>query len=192
MVHVIRKVDLLDAEQIADIYRPFVESTPVSFETVAPDVGEVCHRIEQTIQIYPWFVCEVEGEIAGYAYASQHRARHHYQWSVDVTIYNHPGFRRQGLGRSLYAVLLDTLRRQGFVMAHAGITLPNEASVGLHEALGFQALGVYRNVGYKCGRWHDVGWWQYELAQPEPNPSPPISWPDLRAMDGLESTLRQS
>jgi L-amino acid N-acyltransferase YncA len=138
-----------DAGAIQAIYAPVVSHTPISFETVAPTVEEMCLRIEQTLKDFPWLVYEDAGEVLGYAYASQHRVRAAYQWSVDVSVYIHERCRRQGIGRKLYTSLFELLRRQGFYNVFAGITLPNPASVALHEAMGMQAIGVYEKVGYK-------------------------------------------
>jgi L-amino acid N-acyltransferase YncA len=163
IVPVIRLAVEADAAAIADVYRPIVESTPISFETSAPDELEMRRRLAETLPAYPWLVCEIDGRVAGYAYAGRHRARAAYQWSVDTSIYIGAPHRRSGLGRGLYTSLFAILTAQGFFGAYAGITLPNAASVALHERLGFTAVGIYRNVGYKCGAWHDVGWWQLPL-----------------------------
>jgi L-amino acid N-acyltransferase YncA len=152
-----------DAEAIQRIYAPFVLHTAVSFETEPPGVDEMRSRIVKILARLPWLVCEWNGGVIGYAYASLHRERAAYGWSVDVTVYIHEEFRRHGVGRALYASLFQVLRLQGFYNAYAGVTLPNPGSVGLHEAMGFKPVGVYRNVGYKHGRWHNVGWWQLAL-----------------------------
>ncbi len=170
---VIRLASLKDSNQITEIYRYYVDSTPVSFESQAPDVRETIARMENILEWFPWLVCDVGGEIAGYAYGSAHRARYHYRWSVDVTVYVANGFHRQGIGNALYTSLLRMLPIQGYVMAHAGITLPNSGSVGLHERHGFQHLGTYQNVGFKLGQWHDVGWWEL-LLMPLPEQPPEI------------------
>jgi len=152
-----------DAEAIAAIYRLVVESTVISFETVPPDRDEIARRIIDTTRLYPWLVCELGDTVAGYAYATQHRVRAAYRWSVDTSVYIDSNHCRCGVGRGLYASLFKVLEVQGFFNAYAGITLPNAASVALHEAVGFKRLGVYERVGYKLGAWHDVGWWQLVL-----------------------------
>src|SRR5262249_40805835 len=133
---------------------------------------------------HPWLVCGIDGKVAGYAYATLHRARTAYQWSVDTSVYVHDGYWRRGVGRALYLSLFAILSAQGFFNAYAGIALPNAASVGLHESLGFTPVGTYRRVGYKLGSWHDVGWWQRALNAPVESPRLPR---DLRAvMDGQD------
>ena len=172
-----------DAASIAKIYRPIVESTAISFEVEAPDANAMRARIVDELVTHPWLVAEIEGEVAGYAYATAHRTRQAYQWSVDTSAYVHPRFQRRGVGRSLYQRLFEILVAQGFCTAYAGIALPNPASVGLHESVGFTAFAVYRKVGFKLSEWHDVGWWQRAL-QPHPaNPQPPRP---LREVAGVE------
>jgi len=162
-----------DAEAIQRIYAPFVLHTAVSFETEPPSVDEMRSRIRKILARLPWLVCESKGGVIGYAYASPHRERAAYGWSVDVTVYIHEEFRRHGIGKALYASLFQVLRLQGFYNAYAGVTLPNPGSVGLHEAMGFKPVGVYRDVGYKLGRWHDVGWWQLALRDHSTAPAAP-------------------
>jgi L-amino acid N-acyltransferase YncA len=166
-----------DAAGVAAIYRPIVEATPISFETEAPDAAAIGRRMRETQATHPWLVCEWEGDIAGYAYASAHRVRAAYQWSADTSVYVRQDHRGRGVGRGLYASLLALLRLQGFVNAYAGITLPNAGSVGLHEAVGFTPVGVYQRVGYKLGAWHDVGWWQLALQPHRLTPPPPLPLP---------------
>ena len=140
-----------DAETIAAIYRPVVEATTISFETVPPDGDEIARRVVETARMYPWLVCERGGTVAGYAYASKYRVRAAYQWSVETSVYIDPRHRRCGVGRGLYVSLFRVLSAQGFFNAYAGITLPNAASIALHEAAGFKTIGVYERVGYKLG-----------------------------------------
>lgn|SRR5262249_19448471 len=177
----IRLADDGDAEAIAAIYRPYVEGTPISFETVAPDGREMARRIHENERRYPWVVFDRNGRVGGYAYASAHRARHAYRWSVDVSVYVDADVQRRGIGRGLYVSLLALLTAQGFQNAFAGIALPNRASVALHEALGFTHLGTYRRVGHKLGAWHDVGWWQLALGAHDASPREPLDLTVLRA-----------
>lgn len=174
MTLTIRRATEQDAEPIQAIYAPLVSNTAISFELVPPTVEEMRQRILKTLQKYPWLVCEHDREILGYAYASEHRIRAAYQWSVDVSVYVNAKMRRAGIGRALYTSLFEILKLQGFYNAYAGITLPNSASVGLHESLGFRPIGVYRAVGYKRKAWHDVGWWHLQLKEPSANPDIPI------------------
>jgi L-amino acid N-acyltransferase YncA len=178
-----------DAPQVQAIYGPVVRDTVISFEAEPPSVEEMRHRIAYTLTQWPWLVCDRDGLIAGYAYASAHRARAAYGWSVDVSVYIDPAWRRHGIGRALYASLFTILRLQGFFNAYAGIALPNPGSVGLHEAVGFRPVGIYHGVGFKHGAWHDVGWWHLEL-QPKPlNPAPPASLAEVRATSAWNAAL---
>ncbi|MDZ3830920.1 MAG: arsinothricin resistance N-acetyltransferase ArsN1 family B [Sphingopyxis sp.] len=152
-----------DAEAIQAIYAPFVRDTAVSFEEIPPSVGEIASRIDETARDYPYFVAEEAGALLGYAYAGPHRSRAAYRHSVDVTVYVGGNAQRRGVGRALYQCLLPAAADRGYHAAFAGIALPNDASVALHEAFGFTAIGVYREVGRKLGAWHDVGWWQRRL-----------------------------
>jgi phosphinothricin acetyltransferase len=164
-----------DAAAVAEIYRPIVVSKPISFEVEPPDALEMQRRIQETLAVYPWLICGHRGDVVGYAYAGRHRARAAYQWSVDTSVYVDSAFHRRGIGRGLYTSLFRILAAQGFVSAYAGVTLPNTSSVALHESVGFQPVGVYRNAGYKLGQWYDVGWWQRALQAPAATPSPPLN-----------------
>jgi phosphinothricin acetyltransferase len=152
-----------DAAQCAAIYEPFVRNSAVSFEEAPPDEREFARRIERLSSRYPWLVADDDGAVAGYAYAAPHRERASYRWAADTTVYIADGWRGRGVGRSLYGALMPLLVRQGIQVAIAGITLPNDASVALHERSGFELVGVHRRIGWKLGAWHDVGWWQLEL-----------------------------
>ena len=166
-----------DAAAVAAIYAPVVQHTAISFETEPPDAAEMRARIEKTLALLPWLVAEdAAGEVAGYAYAGRHRERAAYQWAVDTTVYVRDECRGQGVGRALYGRLLPLLAELGYCQAFAGIALPNAGSVGLHEAMGFQALGVYRNVGFKHGAWRDVGWWQKALRPLDAEPAAPVAF----------------
>jgi L-amino acid N-acyltransferase YncA len=164
-----------DAAAVAEIYRPVVVGTPISFEIDPPDEREMRQRIQDLLPAFPWLVYAHRGDVVGYAYASPHRVRAAYQWSVDTSVYVHAAFQRRGIGRALYTSLFGILAAQGFFSAYAGITLPNPRSVALHEASGFEPVGVYRAAGHKLGRWHDVGWWQRSLQPPVAEPLPPVS-----------------
>jgi L-amino acid N-acyltransferase YncA len=177
---IIRLATLDDAEAIRDIYAPICEATPISFETQAPSADEMRRRIAKTLESLPWLVRELHGEVVGYAYASPHRERAAYRWSVDVSAYVRNGHRRTGVGRALYTSLFALLRLLGFHNALAGVTLPNPGSVGLHESLGFQTVGVYRHIGFKCGEWHDVAWYQLGLREQIGEPEDPLDFQIVR------------
>jgi L-amino acid N-acyltransferase YncA len=147
----LRFAEELDAAAIQAIYAPYCESPAVSFETSAPSVEEMGQRIRKISEQFPWIVVELDRRVLGYAYGCHHRERAAYQWSADATVYVSPPAQRTGLGRGLYTSLFCILALQGYCKAYAGITLPNPASVGLHEALGFKPVGTYRGVGYKLG-----------------------------------------
>ena len=160
----IRQALPLDAEPIQAIYAPIVADTAISFEETPPTPQEMAGRITATLdQGYPYLVADRAGIAIAYAYAGPHRTRPAYRWSVDVTVYVAEEARGSGVGRSLYFQLLASLRQAEFHAAFAGIALPNPGSIALHEAVGFEHVGIYRQVGYKFGRWHDVSWWQRTL-----------------------------
>lgn len=160
-----------DAEAIAAIYAPHVTRGVASFEESAPTPDEMRARIAKLAGRFPWLVAEEDGAVLGYAYADRFRDRHAYRWAVETTVYVADAAQRRGVGRLLYGKLLDILRAQGFTQAIAAISLPNDASIELHERAGFRRAGVYREVGWKQGRWVDVGLWQAQLSDP-PNPPP--------------------
>jgi L-amino acid N-acyltransferase YncA len=170
-----------DAQALAAIYAPIVAGTTISFELVPPSVDEMRERISKTLDTLPWLVSEDrQAAVNGYVYASKHRDRAAYQWSVDVSAYMREDARGQGLAKRLYLALFDELVPLGYFQAFAGIALPNVASVALHESVGFKPLGVYRKVGFKLGGWHDVGWWQRELQQ-SVQPGPLVAFGGRRA-----------
>ena len=171
----IRLASRSDAEAIHRIYAPIVRDTHISFEQSAPSTSEIAARIEKTLTQHPWLVCELEGRLAGYAYASAFRARAAYQWTAETTVYVHADFQRRGIARALYGSLLAILREQGYRSAIGVIALPNEGSIRAHEAMGFRKVGVLRALGYKAGAWRDTGWWQLALRSPGAAPPPPRS-----------------
>jgi phosphinothricin acetyltransferase len=162
-----------DAAACAAIYAPFVRDGAVSFEEVPPSEPDFAERIERVMRNHPWLVAEHDGTVVGYAYASAHRSRAAYRWAAESAVYVDGAHRRSGVGRRLYTELLARLEEQGIQVVIAGVTLPNDASVRLHEALGFKPIGVYRRIGWKAGRWRDVGWWQLRLIEPEDSAEPP-------------------
>jgi phosphinothricin acetyltransferase len=171
----IRLATLEDAAAIAQIYAPYVTDTAISFETEVVSAAQIAERMQAYDNLYPWFVAAEAGDaVIGYAYATQFRTRAAYRFSVETSVYLEPSAQGRGLGTTLYRALLEQLIRQGFTQAIAGITLPNEASVRLHERVGFRLVGVYRDIGFKLGRWHDVGRYACPLADPHVSPEEPI------------------
>ena len=189
MIIEIRPAADRDAAAIAAIYAPFVETSATSFETEAPPAEEIRRRVHETTAAYPWLVCVCDDQVAGYAYATKHRVRAAYQWSVETSVYVHDSFRRAGVGAGLYTSLFAILAAQGFVNAYAGITLPNARSVALHESMGFLPVGVYRSIGYKTGAWHDVGWWHLPLRPHPSEPQAPVPLEDIQRDPAWEAML---
>jgi phosphinothricin acetyltransferase len=175
-----------DGAACAAIYAPSVTVGVASFEEVAPGATEMSERIARTSEQYPWLIAQDGSHILGYAYAGQHRARSAYRWAADTAVYVSPEHHRRGVGRALYGALLPLLRRQGLYAAVAGITLPNAASVGLHERMGFVLIGHYRDIGFKQGEWRTVGWWQAQLREPVPGQTPAEPGPPAR-LDAVDA-----
>jgi len=167
-----------DVAACVAIYAPYVEVGATSFEEEPPDAGGFAERIATTQATYPWLVAEHDGEVVGYTYACPHRSRPAYRWAVEVSVYVAAEQWRRGCARALYTELIERLRAQGFHVACAGITLPNEASISLHESMGFVPVGIYRRIGWKDGAWRDVGWWQLELTPPADGPPAEPRAPD--------------
>jgi len=166
-----------DAEAALAIYAPYVRETAISFEVEPPSVDEFARRIATVLAETPWLLCESGGRVVGYAYAGKFHTRAAYRWTVETTVYVDRDHHRRGIGHALYTSLLACLRLQGFGGAVGIIALPNAGSVGLHERMGFVRAGVLPAVGWKHGRWHDVGWWRLGLdavASADPPPPRPI------------------
>jgi L-amino acid N-acyltransferase YncA len=177
---VIRVAALDDAERIAEIYAPAVLERVTSFELVAPGADEMGARLTKVLAHYPWLVCELDGRVVGYAYASTHNERAAYRWSVDVAVYVGKEVHRRGVGTALYAALFEVLALQNIRNVYAGITLPNAASEGMHSRAGFKLVGTYHHVGYKFGAWHDVAWFERAILPTGINPPEPRLFPDVR------------
>jgi phosphinothricin acetyltransferase len=161
----IRDAVCADAKAILDIYTPYITGTCITFETEVPALDEFTLRIENIINNYPYLVCEADGIITGYAYASKHRERAAYQYSADVSIYVRPEYQGKGIGKALYANLFESLKKYKIYTVYAGITLPNDKSVNLHKTFGFKEVGIYKNVGYKLNKWLDVIWLEKQLKE---------------------------
>jgi phosphinothricin acetyltransferase len=161
-----------DGAACAAIYAPYVSDSVASLEEDPPGAAEMTRRIEAVIASHPWLVAEEAGRILGYAYGSRHNARAAYRWATNAAVYVDDAHRGQGIGTALYEALLGLLGRQGLRIVCAGITLPNDASVALHESFGFRPVGIYPRIGFKQMRWWDVGWWELELRPPDGDPPP--------------------
>ncbi len=162
-----------DAQACAAIYAPYVTDTAITFESEPPSPAQMAERIAGALSSHAWVVLEDEGRVVGYAYGGRHQSRAAYRWACDVSIYIERGRRRTGGGRALYEALFERLAARGYRMAVAGMTLPNDASVGLHRAIGFEPVGVYRRIGFKHGVWHDVAWVQRAIDGGEDPPTEP-------------------
>jgi L-amino acid N-acyltransferase YncA len=172
-----------DAPAFAAIYGPIVSETTISFEEVPPSDDAFRARIAAIGETWPWLVAEVAGEVLGYVYASGHRERAAYRWSVDVAAYVRADARGRGVASTLYRVLFRVLARQGFHRAFAGITLPNDASIALHRGAGFELVGVYPEVGFKFGAWRDTSWWQRPIRDGDPSGDPiPVAQLDAQTL----------
>jgi len=171
----IRPVEPRDVEAMQRLYAPYVASTATTFKIEIPSVADFAERVREVITSHPWWVFEAESRVVGYAYGSKHRARAAYQWTSEVSVYVSPEVQGRGVGRLLYRRLFDALADRGYRQALGGITLPNPASVALHESVGFEPVGIYRNIGFKFGRWHDVGWWQKPLGAGATVPPPELT-----------------
>ncbi|HEY5821681.1 MAG TPA: GNAT family N-acetyltransferase [Propionibacteriaceae bacterium] len=170
---VIRPATEADGERCAEIYRPYVSNTAITFEVDPPTAAQMADRIADANALHAWLIAEDGDRTIGYAYAHPFAARPAYRWSCETSVYLEMGRRRTGAGRALYEALLDRMVERGYRIAMAGMALPNPASVGLHEALGFELVGTYRRVGWKNGAWHDVARVQKVLAADPGIPAEP-------------------
>ena len=176
---VLRLATPADAKGILEIYAPYITKTSFTFEIEVPSIEEFAERIKTYLINWPWLVCEVDGKIAGYAYGARYRERVAYQWCTESSIYIHDDFQKTGIGKLLYKTLFDILKRQGFRNVYAVINLPNEKSVAFHEKLGFTYFATYEQVGYKLGKWKNVGWWRLIVNEFEDEPAAPMKFSDL-------------
>jgi len=161
---IIRQARPTDAALLLEIYRPVVENTVASFELIPPTKDEFAFRIASSIESHEWLVTEDAGLLTGYAYATPHRAREAYKYSVETSVYIHTDYRGKGLGKKLYKSLFRSLKTRDFHYAYAGITLPNVASIAMHKSFGFEPIGTFREIGFKRSEWHDVSWWQRAIS----------------------------
>ena len=168
-----------DAEGILSIYQPYIENTSFTFETEVPTLDAFKERINTYLINFPWLVCEINNVIGGYAYGGKHRERTAYQWCVESSIYIHDDFQKCGIGKALYLALIEILRKQGFRNVYAVINLPNDNSVKFHENCGFEYFATYEKVGYKLGKWKNVGWWKLSINEYGDEPAAPIKFSEL-------------
>lgn len=169
----IRLAEEKDCESILNIYAPFITDSVITFECQVPTPKEFGERMAHIQGKFPWLVCESNNDIVGYAYASAFREREAYQWSADLSVYVSPMHHRKNIGRALYYALIEILKLLGYYNVYAGVTVPNIKSESLHEAVGFQTVGIYHNTGYKLNRWHDVKWYELKIAEHNPSPAKP-------------------
>ncbi|MEI9945933.1 MAG: arsinothricin resistance N-acetyltransferase ArsN1 family B [Chitinophagaceae bacterium] len=194
---IIRLATSADAKQLLDIYAPYIANTSITFETETPSVQDFAKRIDTYLENWPWLVCEVNGTIAGYAYAGRYRERVAYQWCVESSVYIHDDFFKKGIAEALYSALFEILKKQRYNNVYAVINLPNDRSVALHEKMGFEYFATYKNVGYKLGKWKNVGWWQHIINEYKNEPPAPIKFSEmnkdfLKALfKSTESKIRQ-
>ncbi|MEP7376549.1 MAG: arsinothricin resistance N-acetyltransferase ArsN1 family B [Chitinophagaceae bacterium] len=170
----IRLATPTDAVAMLAIYAPYIRNTSITFETRVPLVADFANRIRSYLENWPWLVYEKDGQVVGYAYASRYRERIAYQWSIECSVYVQDDHLRSGVGKALYSVLFSVLKIQGFTTVYAVINLPNERSVAFHESMGFNYFATYEKVGYKLGKWKDVGWWQLQLNDYLQEPPAPL------------------
>lgn len=175
----IRLANEKDAGGILSIYTPYISDTSFTFESEVPSVSALADRIISYLANWPWLVCEVDGKVAGYAYASRYRERIGYQWCVECSVYIHNDHLRSGIAKALYTALFEILKKQGYRNVYAVINLPNDRSVQFHENCGFTWFATYENVGYKLGKWKNVGWWKLVINEYSHEPDPPVKFSDL-------------
>jgi L-amino acid N-acyltransferase YncA len=185
----LRLATVADAPGLLAIYGPYVEDTAITFETAVPTAEEMAERIRATMPAHPWLVAVDGDEVVGYAYAHLFAPRAAYRWAAETSVYVGSGTHRRGAGRRLYRALVELLAVQGYREALAGITIPNVASVALHENMGFARVATYERVGWKLGSWHDVGWWQRRLGGDGSEPAAPMAIDEIDPAR-LEGLLR--
>lgn len=174
MKRIIRNGTLEDTAELLDIYNYYVKHTSFTFDVKEPTFEEYRKKISDISNVYPWIVCELDNKIVGFAYASAHKPRCAYDWSADATIYLKSDVQSKGIGAKLYEVLFDQLKKQNIYNVYAGITVPNEKSIALHKKFGFEKIAVYKNVGFKLGKWSDVAWYHLQLIEITNNPPEPL------------------
>ncbi len=188
----IRPATKEDGAALLKIYEGYIRDTAITFEYEVPTVAGFSERIENVLQQFPWLVCEIDGEIAGYAYASKHRERAAYQWSADLSIYIDERYHRQHIATELYTALIAILKLQGYYSVFAGVTSPNPPSDAFHTAFGFEKVGVFQNVGYKLGAWRDVTWYKLALADYPEEPKAPVAFSIIKTSEQVDDIMSKS
>lgn len=159
----LRLANINDAQDILNIYKPYVKNTTITFEYDVPSLDEFKNRISTISENFPYIVCEIDDAIVGYAYASKYRGRAAFNWTVELSIYVNENYHNHKVSHKLYSSLLDILKIQGVYNAYACITIPNEKSKKFHDKFGFNLVGTFTNSGYKSGKWIDVIWMEKNL-----------------------------
>lgn len=189
---VLRVADEADAAPMLAIYSPYVLETTVSSEYIPPSIEEFLNRMHTFQKRLPWLVCELENEIVGYGYASPHRTRAAYQWSVETSIYVSENWHRHGIANAIYSALFELLAIQGYYNIYVGITSPNERSMKFHKSMGFIISGAYQESMYKFGQWRDVLWMGKSLRPHEGEPQPVVPFPDIAHTPVTDRVLHQA
>lgn len=188
---VLRPATIKDIPEMLNIYGPFVSDTTVTAEYEVPSKQEFTKRLNEYTQKTPWLVCEIDGQIAGYAYASPHRTRAAYQWSAETSIYVNPSFHRSGIATALYSALFSLLHIQGYYNIYVGITCPNPKSFSLHSSMGFEKSGTYHNSMFKFGEWHDVIWMGKSLRAHNDIPQKIITYEAIKYSEVFNEVLEK-
>ncbi|OUJ72668.1 GNAT family N-acetyltransferase [Hymenobacter crusticola] len=180
--YILRLATPNDAAAMLALYAPYITDTTITLEFEVPTLAEFAERIRKLQGVLPWLVAERDGQLLGYAYASRHRERLAYQWSVETSVYVHAEHHGTGVARRLYNHLFEFLQRQGYVNAYAGVIEPNPRSFAFHHSLGFELIGTYQHVAYKFGKWHTSQWLAKQLLPPPAAPVPPIPLAELQLL----------
>lgn len=188
----IRLADKDDASSILQIYAPYITGTAITFECEVPTVEAFSDRMKNIQRVYPWLVCEIDDHIAGYAYASRYMERQAYDWSADFSIYINPQYHGKRIGKSLYFSLIEILKLQGYYNIYSAVTMPNIKSESLHESFGFNEIGIFRNVGYKLGGWHDVKWYVLKINEHIQSPVKPKKINEIADTDEFRSVIKKA
>lgn len=188
----IRLANKSDIVSLLHIYAPYVTDTVITFEYEVPTISEFEKRLSNIQKKYPWLVCEINDNIVGYAYASDFREREAYDWSVDFSVYINPQYHRKNIGKALYFSLSELLKLQGYCNIYAGVTIPNIKSESLHESFGFTPIGIYQNVGYKFGSWHDVRWYALKIKEHIQSPIKPITFDKINNTTEFKAIIEKA